>query len=153
MAKSPAVGSPLGRERSTTERRTALVADDDADMMIPSTRPPLYHGYSRLAFTGGLALTDDMGTQPEDGVALFHRFIVLADALGMHPDERCDILGVSVETWRQIARGTGGTDALRSAPVMRRIGYAIGLMQRTLDNRGGGENRATAGTRTDARNP
>ncbi len=73
--------------------------------------------------------------EPEDGVALFAEFTRLADELRMHPDERCDILGVSVPTWRAIVRGRASRDVLCSRRVMRRVGYAIGLMRRMLANR------------------
>jgi hypothetical protein len=69
-----------------------------------------------------------------DGTALFGAFMAIADRLRMHPDERCDILGVSVETWRAIVRGTAEHDVLHSDRATRRLRYAIGLMQRRLDN-------------------
>jgi hypothetical protein len=82
------------------------------------------------------AQADAAAVEPcEDGAALFARFMRLADALRMHPDERCEIAGLSVETWREIRRGVARPEAVWSARVMRRVGYAIGLMQRTLDNR------------------
>ncbi len=75
-----------------------------------------------------------MQPTPDNGASLFREFIRLADALRMHPDERCAILGVSVETWRGLARGTADDGVLRSERVSRRLGYAIGLMRRRLDN-------------------
>jgi hypothetical protein len=68
---------------------------------------------------------------------LFADFMRLADALRMHPDERCDILGVSVETWRALVRGGGDDAVLESERVTRRVGYAIGLMRRRLANEAG----------------
>jgi hypothetical protein len=80
-----------------------------------------------------MAILDDDPTD-NDGPARFTDFMRLADALHMHPDERCDILGVSVETWRALVRGTADEAVLRSERVSRRLAYAMPLMQRRLEN-------------------
>ena len=73
-----------------------------------------------------------MAGSAEDGAALFAAFTDLANHLRMHPDERCDLLGVSVETWRALARGTAQPAILQSERAIRRLRYAVGLMRRSL---------------------
>jgi len=87
-----------------------------------------------------------------DGVSMFADFMRMADRLRMHPDERCDILGVSVETWRALSRGTAEPSVLCSERSVRRMRYAIGLMQRELDNRQP-DNRMAEGRTPDNRIP
>lgn len=63
---------------------------------------------------------------------LISRFLTLADALDMSVHERAGIVGVAPEDWPNWP-DENDTD-LRRAELVRRLRYALPLMQRSLEN-------------------
>ena len=92
-----------------------------------------------MVWFGGVRMMaqDDFDvTHPNDLAGRFAEFMAIADHLDMPVEERRGVLGVSAELWNQVVTLRGGATLLEGPQYIRRLGYAVPLMRRTLANRG-----------------